>query len=59
VDNFSQHPLLETIEEIAQKLLEVSEKAQEKARGGNKGYALVTAQNATAAAARGRQRGRG
>jgi hypothetical protein len=48
-----------TIEEIAQKLLEVSEKAQEKSRCGDKGYALVTAQNATAAAARGRERGRG
>lgn len=48
-----------TIEEIAQKLLEESEKAQEKARGGDKGYARVTAQNAAAAAEEGRRRGRG
>ena len=39
-----------TIEEIAQKLLEESAKAQEKERGGDKGYAYVTAVNAAAAA---------
>ena len=48
-----------SIEETAQKLLEVSEKAQERARLRDEGYALVTAQNAAAAAARGKQRGRG
>ena len=48
-----------SIEETAQKLLEVSEKAQERARCRDEGYALVTAQNAAAAAARGRHRGRG
>jgi hypothetical protein len=42
--------------ETAQKLLEVSEKAQERARCRDEGYALITAQNA--AAARGKQRGR-
>lgn len=49
-----------SIEETANKLLEVSEKAQEKRRLGNPSYVLVTAQNAAASmAARGRQRGRG
>jgi hypothetical protein len=48
-----------SIEEIAQMLLEESEKARERARCGDEGYALVTAQNAAAAAARGRQAGRG
>jgi hypothetical protein len=48
-----------SIEEIAQMLLEESEKARERARCGDEGYALVTAQNAAAAAARGRQKGRG
>lgn len=47
------------IEETAHKLLDVSEKAQEQDRCGDKGYALVTAQNAAAAAAKGRQRDRG
>jgi hypothetical protein len=47
------------IEETASKLLEVSEKAQERARLHDEGYALITAQNAAAAAERGRQRGRG
>jgi hypothetical protein len=44
-----------TVEEITQKLLEGSEKA----RGGDKGYARVTAQNAATAAQDGRRRGRG
>ncbi|HEY6349028.1 MAG TPA: DNA-primase RepB domain-containing protein [Candidatus Angelobacter sp.] len=47
-----------TIEEIASKLLEVSEKAQERVRLRDEGYALVTAQNG-ADAARRRQQGRG
>lgn len=47
------------IEETADKLLEVSAKAQERARLGDEGYALIIAQNAAAAAERGRQRGRG
>jgi hypothetical protein len=47
------------IEDIAARLLEDSEKAQEKARLQDGGYALVTAQNAAAAAERGRKRGRG
>ena len=47
------------IEETANKLLEVSAKAQEKARLRDEGYALITAQNAAAAAERGKQRGRG
>jgi hypothetical protein len=37
-----------SIEETAQKLLEVSEKAQERARCRDEGYTLVTAQNAAA-----------
>lgn len=47
------------IEETADKLLEVSAKAQERARLHDEGYALITAQNAAAAATRGRQTGRG
>lgn len=47
------------IEDIADKLLEVSPKAQERARLHDEGYALITAQNAAAAAERGRKRGRG
>jgi len=47
------------IEDIAARLLEVSSKAQENARRHDEGYALVTAQNAAAAAERGRKRGRG
>jgi len=47
------------IEDIADKLLEVSAKAQERARLHDEGYALITAQNAAAAAERGRRRGRG
>jgi len=47
------------IEETANKLLEVSGKAQERARLGDEGYALITSQNAAAAAERGKQRGRG
>ena len=46
-------------EETADKLMEVSAKAQERVRLRDEGYALVTAQNAAAAAARGRQTGRG
>jgi hypothetical protein len=48
-----------SIEETACKLLEVSGKAQERARLGDEGYALITAQNAAGAAERGKQRGRG
>jgi len=48
-----------SIEETASKLLEVSAKAQERERLHDEGYALITAQNAAAAAERGRQRGRG
>jgi RepB DNA-primase from phage plasmid len=47
------------IEETADKLLEVSAKAQENARRHDEGYALITAQNAAAAAERGGKRGRG
>ena len=47
------------IEETANKLMEVSARAQERARLHDEGYALITAQNAAAAAARGRQTGRG
>lgn len=48
-----------SIEEAAKKLLEVSAKAQERARLRHDGYALITAQNAAAAAERCSQRGRG
>jgi hypothetical protein len=48
-----------SIEETAQKLIEVSDKARERARLRDEGYAVITAQNAAAAAERGRQRGRG
>jgi hypothetical protein len=48
-----------SIEETASKLMEVSARAQERARLRDEGYALITAQNATAAAERGKQRGRG
>jgi RepB DNA-primase from phage plasmid len=48
-----------SIEETANKLMEVSSKAQERARLRDEGYALITAQNAAAAAERGKQRGRG
>lgn len=44
------------IDEIVVKLLEVSEKAQERARRGDEGYALLTARNATSAVER--ERGR-
>jgi hypothetical protein len=44
------------IKEIVAKLLEVSEKAQERARRGDEGYALLTVRNATAAVER--ERGR-
>jgi hypothetical protein len=47
------------IEETANKLLEVSSKAQENARRHDEGYTRVTAENAAAEAARGRKRGRG
>ena len=48
-----------SIEDVAARLLEVSSKAQENARRHDEGYALVTAQNAAAAAERGRKRGMG
>jgi hypothetical protein len=50
-----------SIEDTADELLEMSARAQERARLRDEGYALVTAQNAAAAAAaaRGRQTGRG
>jgi hypothetical protein len=48
-----------SIEETAKKLLEVSAKAQERARLRDEGYALISAQNAAAAAEHGKQRGRG
>ena len=48
-----------SIEETANKLLEISAKAQERARLRDEGYALITAQNAAAAATRGRRTGRG
>jgi RepB DNA-primase from phage plasmid len=48
-----------SVEEIAQMLLEDSEKAQQRVRDGDRGYPLVTARNAAAAAERGGQRGRG
>jgi hypothetical protein len=48
-----------SIEETAHKLVQVSEKAQERARCRDEGYARVTAENAAAAAERGRKRGRG
>jgi hypothetical protein len=49
-----------SIAETESKLLEVSEKAQEKKRLGDPGYVRVTARNAAdAVAAQGRQRGRG
>jgi len=39
--------------------MEVSAKAQERARLQEEGYALITAQNAASAAERGKQMGRG
>ena len=48
-----------SIEETASKLLEVSAKAQERIRLRDEAYAHITAQNAAAAAERGRQKGRG
>lgn len=48
-----------SIEETTNKLLEVSARAQERARLRDEGYALITAQNAAAAAMRGRQTVRG
>jgi hypothetical protein len=48
-----------SIEDIANKLLEVSAKAQENAWRHDEGYALETATNAADAAKRGRKRGRG
>jgi hypothetical protein len=47
-----------SIEDTADKLLEVSVKAQERARLRDEGYALVTAQNAAAAAGQGHRWGR-
>jgi hypothetical protein len=48
-----------SIEETAAELLRVSQKAQERSRSGDDGYALVTAENAAADAMRGRREGRG
>jgi hypothetical protein len=48
-----------SIKKTASKLLEVSAKAQERARLLDEGYALITAQNTAAAAERGKRRGRG
>jgi hypothetical protein len=48
-----------SVEETAAELLKVSEKAQERARSGDDGYSLVTAENAAADAMRGRREGRG
>jgi hypothetical protein len=48
-----------SIEETAHKLVEVSKRAQQRVRLKDEGYALVTAENAAAAAAKGRRRGRG
>jgi RepB DNA-primase from phage plasmid len=48
-----------SIEEAAGELLKVSGNAQDRARRGDEGYALITAQNAAAAATRGRREGRG
>ena len=50
----------QSIEETADMLPEVSPKAYERKRDGDKGYALTTAQNAAAAVERNdRKRGRG
>ena len=48
-----------SIEETTNKLLEVSAKAQDRARLGDEDYALITARNAAEAAARGQRKGRG
>lgn len=48
-----------SVEEIAAKLIEVSERAQERVRLKDEDYVTITAQNASSAAARERQRGRG
>ena len=48
-----------SFEETANKLVEVSARAQERVRLRDEGYAVVTARNAAAAAARARQTGRG
>jgi hypothetical protein len=48
-----------SIEETADNLLEASARAQERARLQDEGYTVITAQNAAAAAERGRKRGRG
>jgi hypothetical protein len=55
------HPLERTdsSEPTVDKLMEVSAKAQERARLHDEGYALITAQNAAAAAERGKQRAGG
>lgn len=47
-----------SIEETAQKQLEISEKAKESAYHRDEGCALVTAQNVAVAAPRGKQQGR-
>lgn len=48
-----------SVKNIAARLLEVSAEAQENARWHDEGYALVTAENAAAAAERGHKQGRG
>jgi hypothetical protein len=49
-----------SVEEIAEKLIEVSERARERVRMKDEGYVTITAQNASAAATREKQqRGRG
>ena len=47
-----------SIEQTATKLPDVSERAAERVRLKDEGYALITAQNAAAAVERGRQRSR-
>ena len=48
-----------SIKETADKLIELSARAKERARLRDEGYALVTAHNAARAAKHGRQTGRG
>ncbi len=48
-----------SVDEIAEKLLEVSERARERVRLKDAGYVRITARNASDAAAREKQRGRG
>jgi hypothetical protein len=46
-----------SVEEIAGKLIEVSERARERVRLKDAGYVTITAQNASAAAAREKRKG--